>query len=367
LPTDKTESELNPNPLLGVVFHWIGGLSSASFYVPYRGVRRWSWEIFWLTGGIFSWLIGPWFFAALQTHDLLGVLRAAPSSTLRWCYLFGALWGLGGLTFGLTLRYLGMSLGMAVALGFTTAFGTLVPPIFDGEFTEKLLQPMGGRIVLAGIVVTLIGIALVARAGRRKELELSPQEQTRSISEFNYRKGLAVGTFSGVLSSCFAYGVAAGTPIRALGALAGTGTLWRGLPVLCVVLAGGFTTNCLWCLGLIVKNRSGGEWVGRTGGTTGPLDEPPPLTRNYFLCALGGLLWYFQFFFYTMGESQMGRYGFSSWTLHMASIIIFSTVWGFALKEWSSASHRTRTLVWTGIATLVGATVIIGWGNSLVR
>jgi len=358
---------LNPNPLLGVVFHWIGGLSSASFYVPYRGVRRWSWEIFWLTGGVFSWLIGPWFFAGLQTHDLLAVLRAAPSSTLRWCYVFGALWGLGGLTFGLTLRYLGMSLGMAVALGFTTAFGTLVPPIFAGEFNQKLLQPTGGRIVLAGIVVTLIGIALVARAGRRKEMELSPEEQTRSIREFNYRRGLAVGTFSGILSSCFAYGVAAGAPIRELGAQAGTGSLWRGLPVLCVVLAGGFTTNFLWCLALIVKNRSGGQWIGRAGGVSGAPVMTFPLARNYCLCAIGGLLWYFQFFFYTMGESQMGRYGFSSWTLHMASIIIFSTAWGFALKEWSSASHRTRTLVWAGIATLVGATVVIGCGNSLVR
>jgi L-rhamnose-H+ transport protein len=367
LPTGTTENDLNPNPLLGVVFHWIGGLSSASFYVPYKGVRRWSWEIFWLTGGVFSWLIGPWFFAALQTHDLLAVLRAAPSSTLVWCYAFGALWGLGGLTFGLTLRYLGMSLGMAFALGFTTAFGTLVPPIFAGEFKQKLLQPMGGRIVLVGIVVTLIGIALVARAGRRKEMELSPEEQTRSIGEFNYRKGLAVGTFSGILSSCFAYGVAAGAPIRALGALAGTGSLWRGLPVLCVVLAGGFTTNFLWCLALVVKNRSGGEWLGRAGDTTAAVEERTPLARNYFLCAAGGLLWYFQFFFYTMGESQMGRYGFSSWTLHMASIIIFSTAWGFALKEWSSASHRTRTLVFAGIAGLVGATVIIGYGNSLVR
>jgi L-rhamnose-H+ transport protein len=367
LPNGTTEIELIANPLLGVVLHWIGGLSSASFYVPYKGVRRWSWEIFWLTGGVFSWLIGPWFFAALQTRDLLGVLGATPHSTLFWCYVFGLLWGLGGLTFGLTMRYLGLSLGMAVALGFTTAFGTMVPPIFAGEFTQKLLQPIGGRIVLAGILVTLIGIALVALAGRRKETELSPEEQKLSIGEFNYRKGLAVATFSGILSSCFAYGVAAGAPIRALGAEAGTGSLWQGLPVLCVVLAGGFTTNCLWCLALIIKNRSGGEWVGRSAGTAGLPAGPLPLARNYLLCTVGGLLWYFQFFFYTMGESQMGRYGFSSWTLHMASIIIFATLWGFALKEWSSASHRTRRLVWAGIATLVGATIIIGYGNSLAR
>jgi L-rhamnose-H+ transport protein len=353
---------MNSNPLLGVLFHWVGGLSSASFYVPYKGVRGWSWEIFWLTGGIFSWLIGPWFFAALQTHDLLRVLHAAPNSTLFWCYLFGVLWGFGGLTFGLTIRYLGMSLGMAVALGFTTAFGTLVPPIFAGEFTEKLLQPFGGRIVLGGILVTLCGIAIVATAGRRKEAELVPELKSESIGEFDFRKGILVATFSGVMSSCFAYGVAAGAPIRELGIAAGTGPLWRGLPVLCVVLAGGFTTNCLWCLVLIVKNKSAGQWLGRPAVKPGP-----PLGRNFLLCALGGLLWYFQFFFYTMGESQMGRYGFSSWTLHMASIIIFSTLWGFALREWSSASRRTRTLVWAGIATLIGATVIIGCGNALNR
>lgn len=353
---------MNSNPLLGVLFHWIGGLSSASFYVPYKAVRGWSWEIFWLTGGIFSWLIGPWFFAALQTHELLHVLHAAPNSTLLWCYLFGALWGFGGLTFGLTIRYLGMSLGMAVALGFTTAFGTLVPPIFAGEFTDKLLVPFGGRIVLAGILVTLCGIAIVAKAGRLKEAELSPKQRTETIREFNFRKGILVATFSGVMSSCFAYGVAAGAPIRELGIAAGTGPLWRGLPVLCVVLAGGFTTNCLWCVGLIVKNKSAPQWLGRHAQ-----NHELPLGRNFGLCALGGLLWYFQFFFYTMGESQMGRYGFSSWTLHMASIIIFSTLWGFALKEWASATRRTRSVVWAGIATLVGATVIIGCGNALIQ
>jgi len=129
------------NPLLGLMFHWLGGLSSASFYVPYKGVWRWSWEIFWLTGGIVSWLVAPWFFAAIQTHDLLAVLTATPPRTLLWCWLFGALWGLGGLTFGLTMRYLGLSLGMAVALGLTTAFGTLLPPVFDGSFATKLLAP----------------------------------------------------------------------------------------------------------------------------------------------------------------------------------------------------------------------------------
>ncbi len=351
------------NPLLGVLFHWIGGLSSGSFYVPYKGVKQWSWEILWLTGGTFSWIVGPWFFASLQTNDLLGVLGGAPPATLLSCYFFGALWGIGGLTFGLTMRYLGLSLGMAIALGFTTAFGTIVPPAYAGEFREKLLTPISGNIVLLGIVVTLIGIAVVAMAGRAKEAELSPAARKAGVAEFDFRKGVAVAVFSGIMSSCFAFGLAAGEPIRQATFAAGTGQLWQGLPVLCVVLAGGFTTNLLWCGYLIAKNGSAGEWLGRPGPAADADGTPPPLRRNFMLCALAGMLWYFQFFFYTMGESQMGRYGFSSWTLHMASVIIFSTLWGFALREWRASSGRIRRMVWGGIATLVLATIIIGYGN----
>lgn len=142
------------NAPLGVIFHWLGGLASASFYVPYRGVRRWNWEIFWLTGGLFSWLVAPWLFAAFQTNDLVGVLGAAPAATVAWCVVFGMLWGFGGLTYGLTMRYLGLSLGMAVVLGLCTVFGTLLPPIFAGEFTSTLLGTVSGRVRRRGQRVT---------------------------------------------------------------------------------------------------------------------------------------------------------------------------------------------------------------------
>ena len=176
------------------------------------------------------------------------------------------------------------------------------------------------------------------------------------------RKGLAIAVFSGIMSGCFAWGLDAGAPIRESTLAAGTDPLWQGLPVLCVVLLGGLTTNLIWCAILIARNRSMRQFVGEAApGVT----EKPPLALNYGLAALGGTLWYFQFFFYTMGESQMGRFGFSSWTLHMASIILFSTLWGFALKEWAPAGQRTRALVWLGIAELMASTVVIGLGNSL--
>jgi L-rhamnose-H+ transport protein len=351
---------MTPNPLIGIVYHWLGGLSSASFYVPYRGVKGWSWEIYWLTGGIFSWLLAPWFFAGLQTSDLLGVLGAAPAPVIWWPVVFGLLWGFGGLGYGLTMRYLGLSLGMAVVLGLCTVFGTLIPPIFHGELHSKLLGTLSGRIILLGVGMTLAGIIVVAIAGARKDASLSEAQKTETIVEFDFRKGLLVAIFAGVMSACFAFGLDAGAPIKALSAAAGTGPLWTGLPVLCLVMFGGLITNATWCAWLIVRNRSAAQWAGASAG-----EARPPLLANWLLCALAGTAWYFQFFFYTMGESQMGRFGFSSWTLHMASIIIFGTVWGFAFREWKDAAPRLRFGVWSGVALLVLATIVIGYGNKL--
>jgi len=360
---------MNPNPLLGVFFHWLGGLSSASFYVPYKRIKLWSWEIFWLTGGIFSWVIAPWIGAFIGSKDLPGVLAGTPSHTLLICYLCGAAWGLGGLTFGLTMRYLGLSLGMAVALGLTTVIGTVGPPLIGPPVSQitfgELIAKSGSQYTFIGIAVVIIGIIVVAMAGGAKEKQLANVSGDVNIpdrGEFDLKKGLLIAIFSGVMSSFFAFGLAAGDPIREATAAAGTGPLWVGLPVLCVVLAGGFTTNFIWCLYLILKNKSAGEWTGKTAAVS---DIKTPLLANYLLAALGGTLWYFQFFFYTMGESQMGRFGFSSWTLHMASIILFSTLWGFALKEWKGTANRTQFLVWLGIGTLIISTVIIGIGNML--
>ncbi len=374
------------NPLLGVFFHWLGGLASGSFYVPFRGVKRWSWETAWLVAGVFSWIIAPWFFALINTKDVLAVLSETPGETWFYTYLFGALWGLGGLTFGLTMRYLGMSLGMAVALGYCTVFGTLIPPIFKGEFGSKLIEPVNGRWVLAGLVVCVLGIVITALAGRAKEGEMSEEAKKATVKEFNFKKGLLVATFSGVMSACFAFGLSAGEQISKISKAHGTDEIWTGLPVLIVVLLGGFTTNFVWCSLLNLKNKTGYQYFtsvpgknspsadSEAGGEGGPahtsaafdgrLDPTPvPLTRNYFFAALAGVTWYFQFFFYSMGETQMGDYKFSSWTLHMASIIIFSSVWGLALGEWKGASAKSKGLLFAGLGVLILSTVIVGYGN----
>src|SRR5450631_1313430 len=248
------------NPFLGLLFHWIGGLASASFYIPYRGVKSWAWETYWLVGGFFSWIIAPWVLAGVMTSDPIAVLQETPWSVLFWAYVFGVLWGLGGLTFGLTMRYLGMSLGMAVALGYTAAFGTLMPPIFRGVFASEVLGTHSGLIILGGVAVCLLGIAFAGAAGISKEREMSTEQKRASIKEFDLKKGLLVATFSGVMSACFAYGLAAGDPIKALTIQHGTPVLWQGLPVLVVVLAGGFTTNFAWCVILNIRNHTGYQY-----------------------------------------------------------------------------------------------------------
>jgi L-rhamnose-H+ transport protein len=344
-----------PNPALGVVFHWLGGLASGSFYVPYRAVKRWSWETYWLVGGVFSWIVVPWLLASLMTNNLVATLREAPASTLFWVYFFGVLWGFGGLTFGLTMRYLGMSLGMAMVLGYCAAFGTLIPPVFHGEFFSKVLPSQSGQVIVFGIAVCMAGIVCAGKAGMSKEREMSEKQKKEVIGEFNLRKGVLVATFSGVMSACFAFGLDAGAPIRALTLRHGTSTLWQGLPILVVLLLGGFTTNFVWCIVLNIRNGTGRQYF----------DSSMPMLRNYFFAALAGTTWYFQFFFYTMGETQMGRYKFSSWTLHMASIIIFSSLWGIGLHEWRGASRRTWIWLFVSLLILVASTVIVGYGNYL--
>ncbi|MCC6123468.1 MAG: L-rhamnose/proton symporter RhaT [Pirellulales bacterium] len=383
-----------PNPFLGVFFHWLGGLASGSFYVPYRGVKKWSWEVYWLVGGFFSWIIAPWILAAAITKDLFIVIGHADPSAIGWAYFWGTMWGFGGLTFGLTMRYLGMSLGMAVALGYCVVFGTLLPPIYAGKFVSDVLQTKSGIVILIGIVVCLFGIAVAGMAGMSKEREMDEEQKKAKIKEFNFRKGILVATFSGIFSASMAFAIAAAEPIAKLSEEHGTDKIWTGLPTLCIILLGGFTSNFIWCAFLNIKNKTGYQYFhstlrrptpprGEEPILENPLDAPSeemveqiprasrngddrvPMLSNYLFSALAGVTWYLQFFFYTMGKTQMGAYDFSSWTLHMASIIIFSSLWGIALHEWKGSSKKTKNLLLLGLALLVLSTVIVGYGNYL--
>ena len=371
---------MGANPLIGVIYHWIGGLASASNFIPFRPIKRWSWEIYWIVQGFAAWIVAPAVVGYLLVPDLSSVLHQAPSSTLWHSFLWGVMWGVGGLTFGLAIRYLGIALGYAIALGFCTAFGTLMPPIFNGQMSA-IMHQRGGQVILLGVLVCLIAIAVNGLAGYSKEREVSAEEKALlGERDYSFGKGLAVAIFAGIMSACFAYGLAAGKPIATIthDRLLAThrALLWQNLPVLVVVLWGGFATNLIWSVILIIRNRSARQFLGAPGinpmGTdasvspeSAPNLSPSALARNYILAALAGVIWYFQFFFYSMGQTKMGKYDFSSWTLHMASIIIFATLWGIALHEWHDTSLKTRLLVGCGLFLLIGSTVVVGYGNFL--
>jgi len=340
---------------LGVFLHALGGFAAGSFYIPFKRVRNWAWESYWLAGGVFSWIIAPWVVAFLVVPGLLSVLRQASASSIFWTYFFGVMWGVGGLTFGLSMRYLGMSLGYAIALGFCAAFGTIIPPIFKGEFGALLAQT-SGLVTLAGIFICLIGIAICGWAGVSKEKEMSDEKKKETIKEFNFVKGLWVAIFAGVMSACMAYGIAAGKPIANLAFGEDSKSLWKNSPTFIFVLAGGFTTNFLWCVLLNIKNRTAKDYLNA---------DKAPLLSNYFFSALAGITWYLQFMFYGMGETTMGKYGFSSWTIHMAFIIVFSNIWGLFFHEWKGSSRRTHQIIRLGIVVLIASTVVVGLGSYL--
>jgi L-rhamnose-H+ transport protein len=347
---------MTTSPALGVLLHAIGGFAAGSFYAPLKNVERWAWESFWLVMGLAAWLAAPWIVALITIPELLSVLADSPGRAWGLCLLFGMLWGLGNLTFGLSVRYLGMALGYSVALGFCMVVGTLMPPLVEGRIVS-ILSTSGGLTISGGVITCLGGIGLCGWAGISKESELTEEQKQQTVAEFALGKGFAVAAMAGVLSACFAFGLASGKPIAEAAIARGGDPLFSNNASLVVILIGGLVSNAVWCLYLNYRHRSFKDYV------TGPRSRQ---LRNYLLAALAGVIWYGQFFFYGMGTTKLGdTYDFSSWSIHMAFIIVFSNLWGIAFHEWRGTSAKTRKLVWSGILTLIISTIVIGYGNYL--
>ena len=327
---------------IGLLIIALGSFGQSSSYVPINRVREWSWENFWMVQGIFAWLLFP----------LLGALIAVPEGSSLFALLghggalraivYGALWGVGGLTFGLSMRYLGVALGQSISLGTCSAFGTLLPALFAG--TDLLHGP--GLILLVGVGITLAGIAVIGYAGSLRAATMSDEEKRAAIRDFALTKGLVVALLAGVMSACFALGLDAGAPIRAAAAAQGVAPLFAGLPVILLVTTGGFVTNAAYCLYQNVRNHTAGEYL-RVSRST--------LANNLLFCALAGLLWYSQFFGLETGKSFLvGSPVLTafSWSILMSLNVLFSNLWGILLKEWKGSSART-------LATLVAGLVLL--------
>ncbi len=347
--------------LLGVIFHSLGGIAAGSFYMPFNKVKGWAWESYWIIGGLFSWLIVPPLAAWLTVPGFAEIIAASAGRIIGFTFLMGLLWGVGGLTYGLGIRYLGMSLGNSVVLGFCAAFGALVPSIYytlnptEGKvsFTE-MLASSGGQLVLLGVLVCLIGIAICGKAGMMKEGELSEEEQKESIEEFSLVKGLIIAIISGILSSFFNFGIEAGKPLADAAVAGGYNPLYQNNVTFVVILWGGFTTNFIWTTILSIKNGSYRDFT----------DASTPLAGNVLFSALAGTTWFLQFFFYGMGESKLGN-GASSWILHMSMIILTANMWGIYRREWKGVAPITKGTITAGILVILISVFLVGIGNAM--
>lgn len=354
--------------IFGVIFHFIGGFASGSFYIPYKKVKGWAWESYWIVGGLFSWLVVPPLAAYLTIPNFSEIISGTDSGTLGLTYLFGVLWGIGGLTYGLGVRYLGVSLGSSIILGLCSVFGALIPSIYydlnptEGKDTfSDLIGNTWGQVVLLGILVCVIGIIICGKAGAMKDKDLSSADKAEGNAEFKLGLGLTVAIISGVLSACFNFGIEAGHSMAdtanqqwmALNPNQGN-FLYMNNVTYVVILWGGLTTNFIWCMFLNARNKTFGDY---SNGNT-------PLLSNYIFSALAGTTWFLQFFFYGMGESRLGN-GPSSWILHMAFIILIANSWGLVLKEWKGVSKKTYGTIVAGIIVILLSILIVGYGNSL--
>ncbi|MGN6490574.1 MAG: L-rhamnose/proton symporter RhaT [Agriterribacter sp.] len=358
--------------ILGIIYHFIGGFASGSFYIPYKKVKGWSWESYWIIGGLFSWLIVPPLAAYLTIPNFSAIINSTDGGILGYTYLFGVLWGIGGLTYGLGVRYLGVSLGSSIILGLTMVLGALIPSVYYNFFPKEgkdtfsmLVSTRWGLTVIGGLLVCILGIILCGKAGHMKEKELKTSgtdpHGAATKTEFKFGLGIAVAIVSGVLSACFNFGIEAGKSMAETAnelwkaANPGEGEfLFQNNVTYVVILWGGLTTNFIWCMLLNARNKTFGDYT----------NSKTPLLRNYIFSALAGTTWFMQFFFYGMGESKMGN-GPSSWILHMAFIILVANVWGIALKEWKGVSSKTKATVIAGIVTIIISVLLVGYGNSL--
>lgn len=336
--------------LLGLLIIAVGSMGQSSSYVPIKKVKEWSWESFWLVQGVFAWLVFPYLGALLaipEGHSLGELLDAGEGAAWKSIF-FGVLWGVGGLTFGLSMRYLGIALGQSIALGTCSAFGTLIPAMMKGDdlFSGE------GLILLIGVSVAIAGIAVIGYAGSLRAKNMTEEQKKAAVKDFALGKGLFVALLAGVMSASFNLGLEAAEPIRLKAVELGTNTLYAGLPAILMVTLGGFVTNAVYCLFQNVKNKTLKDYTSVSGKVW---------VNNLFFTALAGILWYSQFFGLTLGKSFFTEGSVMmafSWSILMSLNVTFSNVWGIILKEWKGAGSKTVTVLVVGMLILIFSLVL---------
>jgi len=338
------------NTIIGLFIIALGAMGQSSSYVPIKKVKTWAWESFWLIQGIFAWLVFPYLGALLavpEGHSLMEVLSSGNGAAFTALF-YGSLWGIGGLTFGLSMRYLGVALGQSIALGTCSAFGTLIPAIMSGTdlFSGK------GLVLLIGVSIAIAGIAVIGFAGSLRSKNMTDEQKKAAVKDFALGKGLLVALLAGVMSACFSLGLEAAEPIKLAAIQLGSQPLFAGLPAILMITAGGFITNAVYCLYQNIKNKTIKDYFGVPAGV---------FVNNILFCALAGILWYSQFFGLAMGKSYFVEGSVMmafSWSILMSLNVTFSNVWGMVLKEWKGAGSKTIGVLVLGMLILIFSLIL---------
>lgn len=341
---------MNNAILLGIMWHFIGATSAACFYAPFKKVRNWSWETMWSVGGVMSWLVLPWTISAILLPHFWSYYSSFSLSTLAPVFLFGAMWGIGNINYGLTMRYLGMSMGIGIAIGVTLVVGTLMTPLLQGRFVE-LFSSEGGRLTLLGVLVAVIGVGIVARAGLLKERAMGVTAQ-----EFNLKKGLLLAILCGIFSAGMSFAIDAAKPMQEAAAALGINPLYVALPSYVVIMGGGALVNLAYCFIRLATKK---ELSVKADFSV----AKPLLMANVLFALLGGTMWYLQFFFYAWGHAQIpAQYDFISWMLHMSFYVLCGGLVGLIMKEWKNVGQRPVGVLSLGCLVIVMAANIVGLG-----
>jgi L-rhamnose-H+ transport protein len=334
----------------GIGWHVLGASMAASFYAPIEKVKKWSWETTWAIAGLFSWIVLPVSVSLILLPDFRGFYASMGWSLLLKVALFGAMWGVGNVSYGLTMRHLGMSLGIGVAIGVTLIVGTLVPPLLHGQ-AGLLFSTRSGLLTLAGIVVALVGVAIVSYAGHQKEVQLRSE-----VQEFNLTLGLLLAVLCGIFSSGMSFAIDAAKPMEAAALHLGVNPLYAALPSYVCIMGGGAVINLGYCFIRLAAVRS--------LSLRADLGHPPArLARNAALAATGGIMWYLQFFFYAWGAANIPQHlSYVNWMLHMSIYVLCGGLVGLALGEWAEVKGRPLQLLWAGILVIIVAANLVGLG-----
>jgi L-rhamnose-H+ transport protein len=344
---------ITPNPIIGTGLHAIGGVAASSCYVPFQKVKNWSWGTFWLIQASFAWIIMPILLGWLTVPGFFQILKDAPSGAFYGALVLGAVYGFGGMSFGLAINYIGYSLTYTIAIGISAVVGTIMPLVIYGGLIEYFTKP-GGPIVLVGMIVSIVGVSLCGWAGFKKEKDLIEKDGNKI--HFNMVMGLFLTIVAGVLSGVFNISLETGQPIADIAAQNGAGH-FQGNAKQIVSTSGCFVVNLVWFIVLGIRQKTLKEFTLKSGIPMGTM------LKNTFWSAIAGILWSMQFFFYGLGHVQMGNFQFASWVLHMSMLIFFSYVVGVLMKEWKEVKKSTYILLIIALIILVASFVITAYGS----